>query len=114
MAQAAAQATLKRTGSLPQGQPFHIVFRRKLWINQRIPAADQVVNIIYHQVLEDIMANKLVTSREQEPDMLPLMTRLAAYQIIARPESDRSQWSKYVVAPQGCKNVCGRAGERTH
>ena len=93
MAQSAAQASMRRTGALPSGPAFQIVFRRKLWISRRVPQSDMVVAILYHQVLEDFMNNNLITSRETEPDMLSLVAKLASLQIQSRPSLDKTQLS---------------------
>ena len=96
MAQSAAQVSLRRTGALPTGPAFQIIFRRKLWISRRIPQSDMVVSVVYQQLLEDYMNNNLISARELEPNALPLLAKLGALQVLSRPKIEKSQLSTYV------------------
>jgi hypothetical protein len=96
MAHSAAQVSLRKTGALPSGPAFSIMFRRKLWISRRVPHSDMVLAVVFHQLLEDLMDNNLVSAREAEPTALPLIAKLAALQVLARPKVDKALLSTYV------------------
>lgn len=92
LAAAAGMATMKKKDNTPGTPAFHIVCKKKLWIDAKKDLeSDMLAVMLYYQLKSNYLAGNLFSAKELQPDSQKVIGDIAALQIKAEGGADQNQ-----------------------